>query len=51
VVSGGSRIVVPRRPIELPAAVNGSTPADAGHDEGEDSSPFDVPAFLRRQEG
>ena len=54
-VAGGSRIVVTRRaPIELPAAaraeVNGAAPANP-ESEDDDSSLFDVPAFLRRQEG
>jgi len=52
-VATGGRVVVARRPsLDLPLAarqaVSGADPAEA---DGEDASPLDVPAFLRRQEG
>jgi len=52
VVNGG-RIAVPRRPVlDLPALSMRSAPESNGAAaEGEDASPLDVPAFLRRQEG
>jgi cell division protein FtsZ len=52
VVNGGiSRLSVTRRtPLELPLTA-ASSGAGAASDDGEESSPLDVPAFLRRQEG
>lgn len=49
------RVMVTRRPtldlpVSRPAAANGTTGGPVG-DEGDDESPLDVPAFLRRQEG
>ena len=52
-INGGSRVVVTRRPpLELPV-VSRPEGGGPGHTDGEDedSSPLDVPAFLRRQEG
>jgi cell division protein FtsZ len=58
---GGARISISRRPmVELPLASGQSSPTGAGLDPGglaadsglgEGSSPLDVPAFLRRQDG
>ncbi len=53
VVNGGSRFVVaPRRPVFDMGGVNrqAATAAALAADPAEDSSPLDVPAFLRRQE-
>lgn len=48
VVNGGSRFVVARRPsIDLASLNRPVSPAESG---GDDGSPLDVPAFLRRQE-
>jgi cell division protein FtsZ len=56
VVNGGiSRVTLVRRtPVELPIAAAGAASADVddgASEDGVEASPFDVPAFLRRQEG
>jgi len=53
-VANGGRVNVARRPIlDLPSLGTSKPPASdtTSGDEAEDSSPFDVPAFLRRHEG
>jgi cell division protein FtsZ len=48
---GGGRIAISRRPVlEVPTSSSGASTAGGGGSE-EPTSPLDVPAFLRRQEG
>jgi cell division protein FtsZ len=49
-VANGGRIIVRRPLLDLPAAAARIPVAAAGGEAGDDASPLDVPAFLRRQE-
>jgi len=58
IAAGGGHVVIARRPpVDLGLSTLSSepptddVPGEAERDEGEDSSPLDVPAFLRRREG
>jgi cell division protein FtsZ len=52
-VANGGRVTVSRRPVlDLPSLGTSKPAGDtSAGDDAEDSSPFDVPAFLRRHEG
>ena len=54
IAANGGRVVVARRPVlDLPGlakASNGTNGHGSGTSDGEEESPLDVPAFLRRQE-
>ncbi len=52
-VANGGRVAVSRRPIlDLPSLGTGKPAGETSTgDDADDSSPFDVPAFLRRHEG
>jgi cell division protein FtsZ len=51
VVNGSNRILMPRRGLDLSAMASRAPVMPAAADDESESSPFDVPAFLRRQEG